>query len=35
LPDIGDFSRGRPRAGRAFLIGPAWQPSESLVLKRR
>ena len=33
LPDIGDIGRGRPRAGWTFVVGPAWQASESFVLE--
>ena len=33
LPDIGDIGRGRPRAGWAFVVSPARQPSESFVLE--
>ena len=33
LPDIGDIGRGRPRAGWAFVVGPARQASESFVLE--
>ena len=33
LPDIGDLSRRRPRAGWAFVVGPARQASESFVLE--
>ena len=33
LPDIGDIGRGRPRAGWAFVVGPARQPRESFFLE--
>ena len=33
LPDIGDIGRGWPRTGWAFIVGPAWQASESFVLE--
>ena len=33
LPDIGDIGGGRPRTGGTFVIGPAWQASESFVLE--
>ena len=33
LPDIGDIGRGWSRSGWTFVIGPAWQPCESLALE--
>ncbi len=33
LPDIGDIGRGGPRAGWAFVVGPARQACESFVLE--
>ena len=33
LPDIGDIGCGWPRAGWAFVVGPARQASESFVLE--
>ena len=33
LPDVGDIGRGGPRAGRALVVGPARQSSESFLLE--